>query len=98
MTPIIELNDEPFLQLRWWWLLVPQLVAALSQQNFGTREGFEPKLRNQLGVLAWPRAQSSFYIEDFESSHILSLIGEDTIISQIGPPSLAQSNDSKSSM
>ena len=42
--------------------------------------------------------KSSFHIEDFESSKFLSLIGEDTIISQIGPPSLAQSNESKSSM
>ena len=42
--------------------------------------------------------QSSFHFEDFESSKFLSLIGEDTIISQIDPPSLAQSNDSKSSM
>ena len=42
--------------------------------------------------------KSSFHIEDFESSKFLSLIGEDTIISQIGPPSLAQSNDSKSSI
>ena len=42
--------------------------------------------------------QSSFHIEDFESSKFWSLIGEDTLISQIGPPLLAQSNDSKSSM
>ena len=41
--------------------------------------------------------QTLFHIEDFESSKFISLIGEDTIISQIGPPSLAQSNDSKSS-
>ena len=39
-----------------------------------------------------------FHFEDFESSKFLSLIGEDTIISEIGPLSLAQSNDSKSSM
>ena len=51
---------------------------------------------HELFLLEFPK--SSFQIEDFESSKILSLIGEDTIISQTGPLLLAQSNDSKSSM
>jgi len=44
------------------------------------------------------QSETLFHFEDFESSKFLSLIGEDTIISKIGPLSLAQSNDSKSSM
>ena len=34
----------------------------------------------------WNHPESLFHIEDFESSKFLSLIGEDTIIPQIGPP------------
>ena len=53
----------------------------------------------QLGYIKidWRKAETLFHIEDFESSKFLSLIGEDTIISQIGPPSLVQNDDSKSS-
>ena len=43
-------------------------------------------------------AKTLFHIEDFDSSKFLSLIGEDTIISQIGPLSLVRNDDSKSSM